>query len=88
MVLHYKQKEDFFIAIASINLTSYLNSYLYMTNAATAPRSHLRLRADRKQFKTFCDLNAQDKQTFFYLQGYAFLYLFTMWRKQTEFSTS
>ena len=88
MVQHYKVKEDFFIAIASINLTSYLQSYLYMSNAKTAPQSHLRLRAGRKHFKTFCDLNAQDKKTFFYLHALAFKYLFKRWLKATERSSS
>ena len=88
MMAHYKQREDFFIAIASINLTSYLTSYLYMSNAEMVPRSHLRLRAGRSHFKTFCDLNAQDKKSFFHLHSLAFRYLFNMWRKQTEFGVS
>ena len=78
------EKEDFFLAISSINLTSFMMSYFYMNQHVNVPSSHKRIRATRVHFKNFCDLNAQSKRTFFVLHGLAFVYLFTLWRKMAD----
>ena len=81
------EKEDFFLAISSINLTSFMMSYFYMNQNVNVPNSHLRIRATRANFKTFCDLNAQSKSTFFVIHSLAFVYLFTKWRKMADQNT-
>ena len=82
-----QEKEDFFVAISSVNLTSYMMSYLYMNQGTNMPTSHYRVRAGRPQFKTFCDLNAQSKSAFFVLHSLAFIHMFTLWRKLADANT-
>ena len=82
------EKEDFFLAIASINLTSYMQSYLYMNEGVNVPSSHTRVRATRSHFKTFCEVNAQTKKAFFVLHSLAFMYMFTLWRKMVDQNTN
>ena len=76
------EKEDFFMAISSINLTSRLMSFLHMNDGKNMPGSHAR-RATRLQFKLFAELLSQSKLVFFELQSLAFLYLFHFWRQRT-----
>jgi len=72
-------REDFFIAISSINLTSRLMSYLHMNSHMNMPASHNLLRAGRLQFKLFSKILSESKQAFFVLQSKSFLYLFYHW---------
>ena len=74
------EKEDFFMAISSINLTSRLMSYLHMNEGKNMPGSH-DIRSTRLQFKLFAELLSQSKLAFFELQSLAFVYLFYLWRQ-------
>ena len=78
------EKEDFFLAIASINLTSYLQSYFFMNEGVNVPSSHTRIRATRSHFKTFCEINAQSKKAFFVIHSLAYMYMFQLWRKMVD----
>lgn len=49
------EKEDFWLAISSINLTSRLMSYLHMNAGKNMPSSH-NVRAGRLQFKLYSEL--------------------------------
>ena len=65
-----------------------MQSYFYMNQGVNVPTSHLRLRATRSNFKTFCDLNAQSKKAFFVLHSLAFMYMFSLWRKMVDQNTN
>ena len=76
------------MAIASINLTSYMQTYLFMNEGVNVPSSHTRIRASRSHFKTFCAVNAQTKKAFFVLHSLAFMHMFALWRKMVDQNTN
>ena len=77
-------RTDFLIAIVSINVTSRLMSYLHMNESRQMPAWHYHVQAQRCQFKAFCRLNSQSKQTFFILHAQALCYVFNRWHKTMD----
>ena len=51
-------KDDFSIAISSINLTSHLMSYLHMNEGKQMMASHYRVQASRSQSKLFYQMQS------------------------------
>ena len=80
MKQHAEKREDWFIAISSINVTSQLMTYLHLSTELV-PLSHLKLTAARPQFKNFARLNSKEKRTFFELHNCSFRLLFAIWQR-------
>ncbi|CDW82828.1 engulfment and cell motility elm family protein [Stylonychia lemnae] len=75
--------ETFFTAITGINIAHSILTYLYMNKNEVANQVK-KLRAGRKQFKTFAKLNARSKQTFFELHAFVFIRTFQHWKVEYE----
>jgi hypothetical protein len=60
------EQKDWLLAIKSINLTSYLVSYLYMSKGHS-PAEHDRVKAGRRAFKNFSRMNSKEGRAFFEL---------------------
>lgn len=70
---------DFLIAIVSINITFYLLVYLHLIEAQRSSRKNRIIPANRRQFKSFCKLNASSRSAFFELNSLALICVFQEW---------
>jgi len=59
-------------------------SYLHMNEGRQMPTWHYKVQAQRIQFKNFCRLNSQSKQTFFIIHAEALRYVFNRWVKTKD----
>lgn len=57
--------------------------YLYL-NRDEVSTNHKKLRAGRKQFKTFAKLNSMSKKTFYELHSFALSCSFYIWKNETS----
>jgi len=53
-------------------------------NKEPVAEEHKKVRAQRKEFKMFCKLNARDKTTFFELHCFAFRVLYFLWQREAN----
>ncbi|TNV79206.1 hypothetical protein FGO68_gene3408 [Halteria grandinella] len=74
--------EYFFFALSSINITTFLINFLFLGKdiykQQSIPTFEVPM-ATKDQFKTFCRLNQDSKQTIFELHCYALRYLYILW---------
>ena len=75
-----RQRSDWFLAISSVNISSTLLTYLYLSTEPVA-FSHMKLKAGRVHIKNFARLNAKDKKTLFELHNLIFRSLFANWKR-------
>mmetsp|Transcript_25046 Transcript_25046/g.24519 ORF Transcript_25046/g.24519 Transcript_25046/m.24519 type:complete len:98 (+) Transcript_25046:33-326(+) len=51
-------------------------------NKESVPDDGLKVQAGRREFKSFCKLNALNKKTFFEIHCYAFRFLYLLWSRE------